>query len=119
MSAHSLRIDWPPVEAFGSYSVERRRSIRRKITGRATALVRQAHEKDAIGRICSLELRDISDTGLGAVAQHPVEVGSTLTVFIAAHGNEQGFDLVGKVVRCTACDTGHHIGVRLISRVAA
>ena len=119
MSAHSLRIDWPPVEAAGNYSVDRRSSVRRKITGRATALVRQANEKDALGRICSLELRDISDTGLGAVAQTPIEVGSTLTVFIAAHGNEQGFDLVGEVVRCTACDAGHHIGVRLTSRAAA
>ena len=99
----------PPNKMF----MERRRSPRNPVTARVTAVTTPNHDSDAGKRICSFQLVDLSEHGIGAISQEPVEVGSHVAVFFPPHGPERGFDLYGTVVRCTPRDWGHEIGIDL------
>ena len=116
MSAQpSLKLVEPPVRSDdAAIPLERRAYRRHTISGRVTAVqTAQTTEPTACrNRICSLELRNISDTGLGAVAGEPIQVNTAITVFLPPHGAEQGSDLYGRVIRCTARDHGHDVGIR-------
>jgi len=98
---------------------ERRHTLRRRLRCRVTALVSDRRQRRDDHRICSLDLRDQSDTGLGAVADVPVPVGRTVTVFFPPHGPERGFDMIGTVVRCQQQDDHYSIGISLAQRLAA
>ena len=98
---------------------ERRQSPRRLITGRVTSLQKTGHESDSRSRICSLQMFDISDTGLGGIVEQPVQIGAAITVFCSPHGTENNFVRYGHVVSCTACDNGYRIGIRLVRKCAA
>ena len=97
---------------------ERRRAERHALTGRATA-VSHGVDECTQGRIRSLQMTNISDSGLGAVCQDAVPPGTPITVFFPPHGPERGFDAVGRVVRCTPRGYGHEIGIRFENKPAA
>lgn len=92
---------------------ERRRATRRRTSGRVTAVYQQAADADGPQRLLTLQLNDLSDTGVGATATEPVSVGSRITLFFPPHGNEPGFDLSGTVVRCSSIDDRHRLGIVL------
>lgn len=99
---------------------ERRASERHECSGRVTALVTGPRfTAGNRNRICSLQLQNISDTGLGGISQDPLEIGAQITVFIAPHGAEKGYDLHGTVVRCNPASYGQSVGIRFVQRMAA
>ena len=116
MSQAALQITGGSQYATNKVFMERRRSTRHTVTGRVTAVSSNEPDSDARGRICSLQLVDLSDHGIGAIAQEPVTVGTHICVFFPPHGPERGFDLYGTVVRCTPRDWGHEIGIDLDTR---
>ena len=98
---------------------ERRRSVRHPVSGSATALQSSITPEDNHKRICSIELLNLSDGGLGAVATDPMDLDSNISVIFSPHGPESGIHLHGRVVRCSATERGHEIGVQFHSRSAA
>lgn len=98
--------------------LDRRESVRRAISVRATDLQAEdqcsAHPK----KICSLQLIDISDTGLGSLAQEGIELGTAITVFFPPHGPERGFDRYGHIVRCAERGGRQEIGIEFDRRTA-
>ena len=98
---------------------ERRGSSRYVIAGRFTAVRGSDTEGHGAKRICSLELMNISDGGLGAVSKDPIDIDARITVFFPPHGPERGFDMCGRVVRCSQLDRGHEVGIRFDERHAA
>ncbi|MEM9021750.1 MAG: PilZ domain-containing protein [Planctomycetota bacterium] len=116
--SQALRLFDPAAEQPDTLYFERRATPRRSIGGSVSAIVREPghnDESEGAGRMCALKLRDISDGGIGAVAQESIAVGSRITVFFPPHGAEPGFDRVGSVVRCRSIDNRHDIGVSLES----
>lgn len=94
--------------------LSQRRPLHGKVTGVSSAQGEQSH------RIVAIELRDISDTGLGLVTAEAVPVGSQLLLLFPGHGAERGFDLMGRIVRCDDRGDGHYsVGVELTARIAA
>ena len=108
-----------PDQDTDAYRLERRMTLRHSLAGRVTAVQTHDQTDGQLSRICSLQLLNISDSGLGALSEEPVEPGSSVAVFFPPHGPERGFDLVGQVVRCVARENGHEIGIRLETRAAA
>lgn len=106
-------------ENVRNYPLERRDNGRHTISGRATALVSSGDPLDAHKRITSLQLLNMSDGGLGALAQEPIEPGSRITIFFPPHGPEKGMDLFGCIVRQSPRDHGYEIGIRFQQRLAA
>ncbi len=102
-----------------SLTFERRGHPRHVIRGHVTALRNEPQDGDEQRRICALELLNMSDGGLGALAQEPVALDATITVFFPPHGPERGMDMTGKVVRCTQREHGYDVGIRLTLRNAA
>ena len=100
---------------------ERRGGQRRKVAGRVTAIQAEPSDGEDMGRtrICSLVLRDMSETGLGATSQEPLAPGAGITVFFPPHGPERGFDLCGRVIRCTQHHAVYEIGIQFPSRIMA
>jgi len=120
MANHNLRLVDVTQDNVDSYYLERRTASRRSAIGQVTALSSVPEGKDSHKRICSLRLLDMSDSGLGAVSQSPLEKDAPITVFFPPHGNERGFDLTGYVVRCSPQQSGgHSVGIRLGRQVAA
>ena len=95
---------------------ERRRSPRRPISGQVTTL---QPDNGALRKIASLELHDMSATGLCAFSVEPVTVNTSITLFFQPHGPEGGYDATGRVVRCLALDKGYEVGIRFESQAAA
>ena len=98
---------------------ERRRTMRHPVFGRATSLQSSLTPEGHRKRICSIELLNLSDGGLGAVVEDPIDVDSDISVIFSPHGPESGIHLHGRVVRCSRTERGHEIGVRFDSRPAA
>ena len=93
---------------------ERRRHPRRRARGSVTAVIREpGAEKNDPAKMLTLDLLDISDSGIGLASTQPIAIGSRITVFFTPHGAEPGFDLIGQVVRCVSKDNRHTIGVAL------
>lgn len=106
-------------ESLASYRLEHRRAQRRVVTGRVTAVFRPPVPGPAHGRICSVQLLNLSDTGLGILSQEPLEVDGFITVFFPAQGGQRGRDATGRVVRCTERHFGHEVGIHFDTLVAA
>ncbi len=120
MSKPQLRLAREREAQPDTYFLERRRSPRRRVAGMVTALLTERDgEGDQTGRICSLQLQDLSDTGLAAVSHERLPEGTTITVFFPPHGPERGFDLHGTIVRSEAREHGCAIGIDLRQRAAA
>ncbi|MEM6259234.1 MAG: PilZ domain-containing protein [Planctomycetota bacterium] len=92
---------------------ERRRHPRHRAAGQITAVIREPGNEEGPAKMLTLDLVDQSVGGLGAATTQPVAVGSKITVFFPPHGAEQGFDLIGKVVRCNSNDDRHMLGILL------
>ncbi len=120
MSAVPLKLVVPLSETpINVFPFERRGAERHCISGRATAVSCAASPEGPRNRIRSLQLLNISATGLGAVSQDPIEEGSTITVFFPPHGPDRGFDACGRVTRCRPTGQGHQVGVRFDPKPAA
>lgn len=106
----------PPESLF----FERRQQRRRSVGGHVTAMITGPGAAEAVARrICSLQLSDMSPSGVGAMVQEPLPIGATVTIFCPPHGPESGFDLHGTIVRCDRHGWGHRLGVRVDERMAA
>lgn len=112
--SQALRLNDSSAVISDTLYFERRRHPRRRARGQVTAVIREpdAHQDDP-ARMLTLDLIDISDSGIGAASTQPAAVGSRITVFFPPHGYEPGFDLVGEVVRCHSNDDRHVIGIAL------
>jgi hypothetical protein len=109
--SESLRLVRPEENDGDSIPFERRAYHRRAVSGRVTAVRATPEAPDIKSHICSLELLDMSDVGLGALIQEPVEIDTSITVFFPPHGVDRGFDLYGKITRCEASEYGYQIGI--------
>jgi hypothetical protein len=98
---------------------ERRCCQRRPLAGRVTALISDPHPPKDYHHICSLQLRDQSDTGLGGLSHEPIAIGRHITLFFPPHGYDRGYDMVGVIVRCIQKDDQYDIGISLRQRLAA
>ncbi len=100
--------------------LERRVAHRKPASGRVTALATMEQDEDTVrNRICSVELRDMSHTGIGAICTEPLPIGARLTLFLPPHGPERGFDLYGEVARCDAVEGGFELGIHLDRQATA
>lgn len=109
----------PPAEPADTYFLERRTSDRHVIAGRVTAVRSEPGPDGHRNKISSLVLLNMSDGGVGALSQDHIAPDSRIAIFFPPHGADRGFDLFGKVVRCTPRETGHEIGICLEQRAAA
>lgn len=100
-------------------SFDRRLATRHVLTGRVTALRRGSTQDPSSTRICAIELKNISDTGIGAVCQDAFDLDTPITIFFPPHGPERGFDVQGRVVRCRDRKEGHEIGIQFQQKNAA
>lgn len=98
---------------------ERRGSRRRSMTGSVTSVQQSPNPALPSNRICSLQLLDISDTGLGAIVTEAIEPGSPIMIYFPPHGPEQGFNRSGYVVCCAREQGAFRIGIRFAIRAAA
>lgn len=100
--------------------LERRIAHRKPANGRITALLTMKQDDGEVrNRICSIQLRDMSDTGVGAFTDEPLPRDAKLTLFLPPHGPERGFDLYGNVARCESREEGYEVGIRLDRQLTA
>ena len=112
--SQALRLSDANAVVPDSLYFERRRHPRRRTRGQVTAVIREPGDGEAAqAKMISIDLIDISDSGIGAASQEPIAVGTRITVFFPPHGPEPGFDLAGEVVRCRSNDNRHVIGIAL------
>jgi hypothetical protein len=99
---------------------ERRIKDRRDVHGHVTAVIRhQGPDGETRNRICSLQLQNMSDAGLGAFVTESIAPDTQMAIFFPPHGPERGIDLYGRVVRCASRSFGHEIGIAFDIRPAA
>ena len=96
-----------------SSHADRRASQRYRISGHVTALATNDWPSTPQKRICSVQLRDISHTGVGAFSREPLPVGARITLFLPPHGPEPGRDYCGTIVRCQPHHQRHDLGIQL------
>ena len=111
--SQALRLSDASVTIPDTLYFERRRHPRRRMRGQVTAVIREPDTPDAPAKMVTLDLIDLSDSGVGATSTEPIAVGSKVTVFFPPHGAEPGFDLAGEVVRCRSNDNLHTLGIAL------
>lgn len=86
---------------------ERRGAARHPAAGHVTLLRRGGGSQDDIrGRVQSVRLANMSQTGIAARSDLPLPLDESVAMFFAPHGPERGFDLYGRIVRCTRHDAG-------------
>ncbi len=98
---------------------ERRDQHRKPISGRVTVIESWGGAESPQNKIASLTLKDISDTGIGAISQEPIENDTRVTVFIPPHGPERGYDLYGRIVWCARGEDGYEVGIKLDQKMTA
>jgi len=115
-----LKLIKPPTGPSDVLFMERRSCDRLPMNGTATAIITDNSDpKQPAKKICSVQLANRSDSGLGIIVSEPVPTGNHITVFIQPHGPENGYDLTGTVVRCHKHDLGHEVGIKTPSRILA
>lgn len=121
MARSALKLVSSDVTDSDTLRFEQRQTRRHALGGRVTSVQNTVHPTsfDSSNRISSLQLLNISDSGLGALVQEPIEPGSSIAIFFPAHGPEQGFDRHGYIVRCVPVENGYQIGIRFHTRSAA
>ena len=100
-------VDGPP----DVLSLERRGSRRNVFRGRVTGICSTPASPNSRNHICSLDLRNISETGLAALSTEPIDANASIAVFLPPHGPDGGLDLYGRVVRCRPGKHGHEVGI--------
>ena len=107
-------------DALDPIPLERRIAHRKPANGRVTALLTMKHDDgETRNRICSIVLRDMSETGVGAFTDEPLPREAKMTLFLPPHGPERGFDLYGSVARCESREEGYEVGIRLDRQLTA
>jgi len=119
MSQAALKLVVPDPSEQDSLLFERRASRRRVASGSVTSIQKTPDPLVFNNRISSVQLLDISHTGLGGVVEKSVEPGTSITVFFPPHGPEPGFDRHGYISRCTKSPNGYIIGVHFYTKSAA
>lgn len=117
-----LKLVKPPSEPSDVLFLERRSCDRATMNGQATAIISDHTDpKQPAKKICTVQLANISETGLGVIVSEPVQTGKHMhmTVFIQPHGPERGYDIVGTVVRCNKHELGYEVGIKTPSRIMA
>ena len=95
---------------------ERRRAPRRAMSGQVTTLRANG---DSVRKFSSLDLQDVSETGLRAMSGESLEVNTSITLLFQPHGPEGGYDATGQVVRCVATGKGYEVGIRFATESVA
>lgn len=111
MSQAPLRLVPEIASSEGPFPLERRDAVRRRLTNAVTALVVSRPGATHSHRIVPLETLDISESGLGAMGDQPLDPGAELRLFFPPHGGEPGFELRGWVVRCVPQHGRYRVGV--------
>lgn len=117
-----LKLVKPPNEPADVLFMERRCSDRVPMIGEATAIIADhSNPKEPTKKICTVQLANISDSGLGVIVSEPVETGKHIhmTVFIQPHGPESGRDLSGSVTRCNKHELGYEVGILIPNQILA
>lgn len=87
-----------PAREADSLRFERRRADRHPLSGWVTSLQYYGQPgPDQRRKIASIQMVNISASGACVLAQEPVEVDTTMTIFFPPHGPERGFDAIGHV----------------------
>ena len=103
-------------EPGDNYAFERRSAHRKPLRRQVTALSTDTHGGERRNKICWLQVRDISRTGVGAISAEPLVPGAIISIFFPPQQELGGMDLYGRVARCEPTDDGYAIGVKLISQ---
>lgn len=115
----TMLLERPEADAPPMLKFDRRRSPRRAAGGHVT-LLRHGHDTRVHrARICSIQLLNMSDGGLGGRCDLPLAPDEPVTVCIPPHGADRGFDLVGHVVRSRPGEQGYQVGIVFDARAAA
>jgi PilZ domain len=115
-----LKLIKPPSGPSDVLFMERRSCDRLPMNGHATAIITDNTDpKQPTKKICTVQLANLSDSGLGIITPEPVPTGHHITVFIQPHGPENGYDLTGTVVRSHKHTLGHEVGIKTPSRILA
>ncbi|MHB1155531.1 MAG: PilZ domain-containing protein [Phycisphaerales bacterium] len=110
-----------------SFPFERRGSRRYVMSGRVT-MMRRAHTLDCYRQpICCVQLNDLSDGGLSAHCDLPLEPNEPVAIFFPPRGPQRGVDLLGHIVRCDHAHApgtspgadGYHLAIAFDHRPAA
>ena len=112
----TLKLVTPDTTAADTIPFDRRTILRRAISGRVTALQGDFHGSH---KICSLQMINLSEKGLGAMTEESIEIDCPITIFFPPHGPERGFDKEGRIVRCIEQNGRHEIGIEFSRRAAA
>jgi len=89
------------------------------MSGRVT-MMRRAHTLDCYRQpICCVQLNDLSDGGLSAHCDLPLEPNEPVAIFFPPRGAQRGVDLLGHIVRCDHGHNGYHLAVAFDHRPAA
>ncbi len=100
--------------------LERRYAHRQAVQGVVTVLRQSSRQEPYRFPVCTIQLRDLSDEGVGAHSETELTTDESVTVFIPPHGAEPGIDLMGHVVRCLPDENGgYDVGIMLHMRCAA
>jgi len=103
-----------------TYKLERRSAPRRPSQGLLTAVCTTEEENgQRYRRITRLQMLNISETGIGAVCDDALPIGTSVAMLIPPHAPDNGFDMFGKVVRCNPTAQGFDIGIALDQAHAA
>lgn len=111
-----LKLVKPPNEPADVLFMERRSRDRAPLIGEATAIIADHTDPKApTKKICTVQLANISESGLGVIVGEPVETGKHMhmTVFIQPHGPEAGRDMSGCVTRCSEHKLGYEVGIKI------
>jgi len=105
---------------LASLRFDRRRSPRNAAAGHVTLLRQSPKHTGYQFPVCAIHLTDMSDHGLGARCDIPLDRNEPVAVFLPPHGNERGIDIVGHITHVEQADPdGYHIGIQFDPRPAA
>jgi hypothetical protein len=111
----------PQLTVSDSLRFERRCADRHPASGRVTSILTagslsQPHQR----KIASVELVNLSRTGVCVLASEAVDLQTIMTLCFPPHGAERGFNATGRVVRCIRRDDQtHELGICFKTRPAA
>jgi hypothetical protein len=101
-----------PWQIHPTPGTERRNFPRREMHARIEGL-RLDHTLAALRQPnVSLKLRDLSEGGLCAESQTPLERGERLSVFFPPQGANRGWDAYGRVLRCEPIGFGYRVAMQ-------
>ena len=98
------------------YYLEKRTSVRRRARGWAVVATDDTEHQR---KIMSIELRDLSEGGLGAVCAEPIDRGTRVWICMPGNTGHPSSDLHGKVCWCRKAEDGWALGIQLEAQAHA